>query len=80
MNQKHTNCRTEDPFIINLLRFFSNLAPGNPHFQCSPHQLKKGTPPLFPAEKAVSASLKGVSFLKKYFFLENDPSSYFIHL
>jgi hypothetical protein len=26
-------------------------------WQCSPHQLKKGAPPLFPAEKAVSAPL-----------------------
>jgi hypothetical protein len=34
--------------------------------QCSPHQLKKGAPPLFPAEKGISAPL-----LK--FFLENDP-------
>jgi hypothetical protein len=33
--------------------------------QCSPHQLKKGRPPLFPAEKAISAPL--LKIFNKYF-------------
>jgi hypothetical protein len=40
--------------------------------------VKKGHPPLYPAEKAVGTSLK-----KKILFfliLENDPPSFFIHL
>jgi hypothetical protein len=46
------------------------------HSPCSPHQLKKGHPPLFPAEKAIGLKRAALKKKKKY----KMTPSYFMHL